>query len=150
VREPPEPGGRFGANWLHLGVCFGGRWWRYRQNKHHRWSLDDNQIEQYHLAAALPPAVRWWEATAVPRRVVQVVELADGVTLAWLVCEDLARLNEVADPIGPTLVSVTLLDGTQLASRWAARTRASWPTIRGPRLCHSVTLQGVGKPFETK
>jgi hypothetical protein len=114
VREPPDPGGRFGANWLHLGVWFGGRWWRYRQNKHHRWSLDDNQIEQYHLAAALPPGVRWWEAMAVPTRAVQVVELAEGVTLVSLVCEDLARLDEVADllrAIGPTLVVTTLLDG---------------------------------------
>jgi hypothetical protein len=124
VREPPDPGGRFGANWLHLGVWFGGRWWRYRQNKHHRWSLDDNQIEQYHLAAALPPGVRWWEAMTVPRRVVQVVELDEGVTLVSLVCEDLARLDEVADllrAIGPTLVVTTLLDGPQLASRWTAR-----------------------------
>jgi len=61
---------------------------------------------------------------AVPRRVVQVVELADGVTLVSLVCEDLARLDEVADllrAIGPTLVITTLLDGPQLASRWTAR-----------------------------
>src|SRR5262249_53843005 len=120
----PDPGGRFGANWLHLGVRFGGRWWRYRQNKHHRWSLDDNQIEQYHLAGALSPGVRWWEAMAVPRRAVQVVELAEGVTLVSVVCEDLARLDEVADllrAIGPTLVVTTLLDGPQLASRWTAR-----------------------------
>jgi len=124
VRELPDPGGRFGSNWLHLGVWFGGRWWRYRQNKHHRWSLDDSQIEQYHLAAVLPPAVRWWEAMAVPRRVVQVVELDEGVTLVSLVCEDLARLDEVADllrAIGPTLVVTTLLDGPQLATRWTAR-----------------------------
>jgi hypothetical protein len=127
VREPSDPGGRFGANWLHLGVWFGGRWWRYRQNKHHRWSLDESQIEQYHLAAALPPAppgVRWWEAMAVPRRTIQVVELADGVTLVSLICEDLARLDEVADllrAIGPTLVVTILLDGPQLASRWTAR-----------------------------
>jgi hypothetical protein len=124
VREPPDPGARFGANWLHLGVWFGGRWWRYRQNKHHRWSLDDNQIEQYHLAAALSPAVQWWEAMAVPRRAVQVVELADGVSVVSLICEDLARLDEVADllrAIGPTLVVTTLLDGPQLASRWTAR-----------------------------
>src|SRR5262245_27481394 len=124
VREPPDPASRFVANWLHLGVWFGGRGWRYRQNKHHRSSLDDNQIEQYHLAAALPPGVRWWEAMAVPRRAVQVVELADGVTLVSLVCEDLARLDEVADllrAIGPTLVVTTLLDGPQLASRWTAR-----------------------------
>src|SRR6516165_8738449 len=124
VREPPGPGGGFGANWLHLGVWFGGRWWHYRQNKHHHWSLDDTQIEQYHLAVSLLPAVRWWEAMAVPRRAVQVVELGEGVTLVSLVCEDLARLDEVADllrAIGPTLVVTTLLDGPQLASRWTAR-----------------------------
>src|SRR5262249_35858216 len=124
VREQPGPGGRFGANWLHLGVWFGGRWWRYRQNKHHRWSLDDNQIEQYHLGAALPPGVRWWEAMEVPRRSVQVVESGEGFTLVSLVCEDLARLDEVAElirTIGPTLVITTLLDGPQLASRWTAR-----------------------------
>src|SRR5262249_36458718 len=124
VREPPGPGGRFGANWLHLGVRVGVRWWRYRQNKHHRWSLDDNQIEQYHLATALPPAVRWWEAMAVPRRGEQVVELDAGVTLVSLVCGDRPRLDEVADllrAIGPTLVVTTLLDGPQLASRWTAR-----------------------------
>jgi hypothetical protein len=124
VREPRAPDGRFGANWLHLGVWFGGRWWHYRQNKHHRWSLDDDQINQYHLAQALPLAVRWWEAMAVPKRAVQVVELGDGVTLASVVCEDLARLDEVADllrAIGPTLVVTVLLDGPQLASRWTAR-----------------------------
>jgi len=68
--------------------------------------------------------VRWWEAMAVPRRAVQVVELDEGVTLVSLVCEDLARLDEVADllrAIGPTLVITTLLDGPQLASRWTAR-----------------------------
>src|SRR5262249_43069848 len=45
-------------------------------------------------------------------------------TLVSLVCEDLARLGEVADllrAIGPTLVVTTLLDGPQLASRWTAR-----------------------------
>src|SRR5262249_22573331 len=116
-REPRDPRGRCGANWLHLGVWFGGRWWRYRQDKQHRWSLDDNQINQYHLAAALPPGVRWWEAMAVPRRAVQVVELADGVTLVSLVCEDLARLDEVADLLrasGPALWGSTLPHGPQL------------------------------------
>jgi hypothetical protein len=52
------------------------------------------------------------------------VELDEGVTLVSLICEDLARLDEVADllrAIGPTLVITTLLDGPQLASRWTAR-----------------------------
>jgi hypothetical protein len=121
VREPPDTGGRFGADWLHLGVWLGGRWWRYRQNKRHRWSLDDNQSEQYHLATALPPGVRWWEAMAVPRRTVQVVELGEGVTVVSLVCEDLARLDEVADLLRAIGLVTTLLEGPQLASRWTAR-----------------------------
>jgi hypothetical protein len=124
VREAPGPAGGLGGNWLHLAVRFGGRWWHYRQNKHHRWSLDEGQIEQYQLAEVLPPAVRWWEAMEVPRREVQVLELGEGITLVSLVCEDLARLDEVADllrAIGPTLVVTILLDGPQLPSRWTAR-----------------------------
>jgi hypothetical protein len=55
---------------------------------------------------------------------VQILELDEGVTLVSLVCEDLARIDEVADllrVVGPTLVVTTLLDGPQLASRWTAR-----------------------------
>ena len=60
----------------------------------------------------------------VPRRSVQVVEVGEGVTLVALVCEDLAQIDEVADlvrSVGPTMVVTPLLDGPQLASRWAAR-----------------------------
>lgn len=124
VREAPEPADEQSRNWLHLAVRFGGRWWHYRQNKHHRWFLDEGQIEQYHLAGALPPGVRWWEAMEVPRRAVQLLELGEGITLASVVCEDLARLDEVAEllrAIGPTLVVTILLDGPQLPSRWTAR-----------------------------
>ena len=95
-----------------------------RQPKHHRWSLDDAQIRQYHLAGALHPHIRWWEAMEVPGRSVQFVELCDGVTLASLVCEDLAQTDEVASVIrsvGPMIVVIPLLDGPQLSSRWAAR-----------------------------
>src|SRR5262249_17696307 len=117
----------WGDNGLLLGGWWGGRWWRYGKNKHNGWFLEGKQIDQSPLAAALPPVppgVRWWEAMAVPRRAVQILELGDGVTLVSLVCEDLARLDEVADllrAIGPTLVVTTLLDGPQLASRWTAR-----------------------------
>ncbi|HSS10277.1 MAG TPA: ABC transporter substrate-binding protein, partial [Acidimicrobiales bacterium] len=54
----------------------------------------------------------------------QFLELGSGVTVACLVCEDLARIDEVADllrAVGPTLVVTILLDGPQLASRWTAR-----------------------------
>jgi hypothetical protein len=124
VREHPAPPGRFPANWVHIGVSVGGQWTHIRQNKHHRWSLDDTQIRQYHLAGALHPHTRWWEAMEVPRRSVQFVELGGGVTLASMVCEDLAQTDEVASVIravGPAIVVTPLLDGPQLSSRWGAR-----------------------------
>jgi len=124
VRERPARPGRFPRNWVHIGVSVGGQWTHIRQSKHHRWSLDDAQIRQYHLAGALRPHVRWWEAMEVPRRSVQFVELGGGVTLTSLVCEDLAQTDEVADVIravGPTIVVTPLLDGPQLSSRWGAR-----------------------------
>ena len=124
VRERPPQPGQFPGNWVHIGVSTGGRWVHIRQPKHHRWSLDDSQIRQYHLAGALHPHVRWWEAMEVPGRSVQFVELCDGVTLASLVCEDLAQTDEVASVIrsvGPTIVVVPLLDGPQLSTRWGAR-----------------------------
>jgi hypothetical protein len=130
-----RPGG-LGCNQMHIGVnprlekggpfpsspC--GPWFNIRQDKHHRWSLDERQIYQYHLGGALHPHVRWWEAIDVPRRSVQVVELGEGITIVSLVCEDLAQNDDVAEvirSIGPTIVSTALLDGPQLTSRWSAR-----------------------------
>jgi hypothetical protein len=124
VREAVDDMVHLPGNWLHLGVSVGGQWWHYRQNKHHRWFLDDAQIAQYDLGAVLRPGVRWWEAMVVPRRSVQFTEVSHGATLVSLVCEDLARLDEVADllrVVGPTLVVALLLDGPQLAFRWTAR-----------------------------
>jgi hypothetical protein len=112
------------TNWVRIGAYFGDSWWHYSQNKHHRWFLDESQISQYNLAGELHPAVRWWEAMPVPRRSVQFIELGEGITFVAVICEDLARLDEVADllrAVGPTLVVTPLLDGPQLSSRWTAR-----------------------------
>jgi hypothetical protein len=102
----------------------GRQWFHIRQNKHHRWSLDESQIYQYHLGGALHPRVLWWEAMEVPRRSVQFVTLGEEITVVSLVCEDLAENDQVAEVIrdvGPTGVIAVLLDGPQLTSRWAAR-----------------------------
>jgi hypothetical protein len=59
----------------------------------------------------------------VPRRSIEFVEVAE-LTLAALVCEDLAQNDDVAElirQVGPTIVLTALLDGPQLNSRWAAR-----------------------------
>jgi hypothetical protein len=135
VRQATPPPGRFPTNWLHMsfnpGLEKGGQrpgerdapWFHLRQNKHHRWSLDEAQVEQYHLGAALHPHIRWWEAMDVPPMAIQFVEVAELV-LTSLVCEDLAHNDDIAQlirSVGPTVVFNVLLDGPQLASRWTAR-----------------------------
>jgi hypothetical protein len=135
VRQRPKEPGRFGSNWIHVGVSprleKGGTlpseqsatWFHIRQNKHHRWSLDESQIYQYHLGGVLHPHIRWWEAMEVPRSAVQFIEVAE-LTLVSLVCEDLAWNDDVAKlirSVGPTIVLTHLLDGPQLTSRWSAR-----------------------------
>src|SRR5262249_39445443 len=88
-----------------------------------RWSLNEDQVEQYHLGAALHPHIRWWEAMETPRLGIQFVEVAELV-LTSLVCEDLAHNDDIAQlirSVGPTVVLNVLLDGPQLPSRWTAR-----------------------------
>jgi hypothetical protein len=123
VREPTTTGG-YGRNYLHFGVRTARGWERYQQDKHHRWYLDDSQLRQYGLTRSLDPTKLWWEAIDVRERTLNVIDLGHGVTAAPLICEDLARLDEVADlvrRIGPSLVVAVLLDGPQLRSRWTGR-----------------------------
>jgi hypothetical protein len=135
VRQQSPAPGQAPQNWLHMGfnprfqkgaslpTDPGPPWFHVRQRKHHRWSLDEAQIDQYHLGGVLHPHVRWWESMEVPRRAIEFVEVAE-LTLAALVCEDLAQNDDVAElirSVGPTCVLTLLLDGPQLNSRWAAR-----------------------------
>jgi hypothetical protein len=136
IRQRSPSPGQFPGNWVHTGVSPrlqkgaepaegpGRQWFHVRQNKHHRWSLDESQIYQYNLAGALHPHVRWWEAMEVPARSLQFMSLGEEITIVSLVCQDLAETDEIADVIrsvGPTVVFTVLLDGPQLSSRWAAR-----------------------------
>jgi hypothetical protein len=135
VRQRSEDPARPPGNWMHVGVnprlqkggplpsADGEAWFHVRQNKHHRWALDESQIKQYHLGSALHPHIRWWEAMEVPRRALQFVEVAELATVS-LVCEDMAESDNVAElirSVGPTVVIAGLLDGPQLTSRWSAR-----------------------------
>jgi hypothetical protein len=136
IRQPIRQPGQFPANWLHVGVNAAlekgrplsseGRqpWFHLRQNKHHRWMLDQSQVDQYHLGGALHPHIRWWEAMQVPRMAMQFVEVAELV-LVSLICQDLADQNDkiaqLIRSVGPNLVLSVLLDGPQLSSRWSAR-----------------------------
>ena len=131
VRGRPEEASKFARNVVHVGVATGDYWVHIRQDKHHRWTLDQGQIDQYHLGGALHPHVRWWEAIEVPERSVQIVEVGEGATVVSLVCEDLAQIDDVADvlrSVGPMILITPLLDGPQLRRRGGRPgTPASWP-----------------------
>ena len=123
VRERADGNG-FGTNRLQVAMRDGRSWRRIEQAKHHRWCIDGPQVRQYHLSRALDPSRQWWEAIALPERRIEVLDPAGGTTIAPLICEDLARIDEVADVlrrVGPTLVIALLLDGPQLRTRWPCR-----------------------------
>jgi hypothetical protein len=135
VRGRATHPGSLGSNWMHMGInptlekigplpspaC--DPWFHIRQNKHHRWSLDEAQIRQYNLGGALHPDIQWWEAMDVPRRSIQFLQVGEEITCVSLVCEDLAQddVAQVIRSVGPTIVLAGLLDGPQLPSRWGAR-----------------------------
>lgn len=119
-----ETASGLGGNYVHLSVRTHDGWESYQQPKHHRWCLDRPQIRQYHLSHVLDPSRQWWEAIDLPPRTLEIVDVGGGGVVAPLVCEDLARMDEVADVlrrIGPSLVVAVLLDGPQLPQRWPCR-----------------------------
>ncbi len=94
----------------------------HEQSKHHRWRLDNGQVNRYALNLDAKTS-KWWENIDISRRELPVYAIRNGVSMAVLVCEDLAR-NDPAMPviraIGPNLVVALLMDGPQLAVRWPA------------------------------
>jgi len=101
-----------------------GKWFTMQQDKHHRWKLDDSQIATYDLGGVLSGARDSWESIAIPRRRISFITSNAWMTIAPLICEDLARLDPVSDLIrgvGPTLLVALLQDGPQLPSRWPGR-----------------------------
>jgi len=94
----------------------------WEQSKHHRWCVEAWQIANYGLP--LDRDLLWWEDIDITRRTVVAARFSSGATVACLVCEDLARV-EPAQPVlrdmGPNLIVALLMDGPQLATRWAAK-----------------------------
>lgn len=95
------------------------------QNKHHRWRLDRGQTERYALDFDDDPDNdKWWEDIDVSERKLPFFGLRKDMSLATLICEDLARTDPAMTAIravGPNLVVALLMDGPQLAVRWPGR-----------------------------
>lgn len=124
VREPSVSPTRLGRNYAHIGVWDGREWTRLEADKHHRWHLDASQVVTYGLTDVFATSKTWWEAISIPRRSIPIIDIGAGATTSVLICEDLARLDEVAEVlryVGPSLVVTLLLDGPQLANRWSSR-----------------------------
>jgi len=92
--------------------------------KHHRWCLNEDQIDMYGLSPALDPSRTWWEDIRLTNRSIPFLVLRNKWSVTSLICEDLARndpAREVVEAIGPNLVISLLMDGPQISSRWSAR-----------------------------
>jgi hypothetical protein len=112
------------CNAVVLSVFFAERWYMLRQDKHHRWKLDQRQVRQYRLGGTLASDCNWWEHMRIRRRKLSILAPTGWLALCPLICEDMAQLEPVAEVIrgiGPTLVIGLLMDGPQLPHRWAAR-----------------------------
>ncbi len=92
--------------------------------KHHRWRVDESQINEYDLAPSLDPSRIWWEDLRVVNRCLPFIVIRNKWTVTSLICEDLARndpARSVVEAIGPNLVISLLMDGPQITSRWSSR-----------------------------
>jgi hypothetical protein len=138
-----------GENYLCFDLPIGGRDFMVslQQRKHHRWRLDKYQIMQYGLGTNLDPESEWWEHISLVDRKLMFVAMRPWLTMAALICEDLARPDPAADlvrAVGPNLVIALLMDGPQLAQRWSGRYAAGLADDPGSSVL-SVTSRGMSK-----
>lgn len=114
------------------------------QRKHHRWRLNDSQINQYGLGGRLNPEKIWWEHIDISKRELVFVAMQGWLAMAVLLCEDLARPDPVGDlvrAVGPNLVITLLMDGPQLKARWGSRYATTLADDPG---CSVLTLTSLG------
>jgi hypothetical protein len=94
------------------------------REKHHRWKLGRQQIEDYGLIGGLNPAYDWWEDLTLLSRRVDFTVFRSSSVIAAMICEDLARVDpcqQLLRAIGPNIVVSLLMDAPQYPSRWPAR-----------------------------
>jgi hypothetical protein len=124
IHAGPPKGKVGGRNYARICTRFLDGYVEFDQDKHHRWFLDESQIQQYHLGATLNPTKKWWENTELIPRTLNFIALDSYVTFSVLICEDLARAEPVGNllrAVGPNLLIALLQDGPQLRTRWSAR-----------------------------
>lgn len=94
------------------------------REKHHRWTLDRDEILVYGLEGRLSPSLAWAEDIDLLSRRVDFSVIRQSSVISAMICEDLARVDpcqEVIRAIGPRIVFALLMDAPQLKARWPAR-----------------------------
>lgn len=130
-------------NEVRLAIYFSGRWYVLGQRKHHRWQLDRSQIQQYQLEGKLSTDRSLFENIQLGQRRLSVLAPTGWLSLCPLICEDLAQLEPVSELIrggGPTLLISLLMDGPQLAERWAARYASVFADDPGTAVLNQTSL----------
>lgn len=106
----PAKDGSTGSNFAR--VVFD-EWIPTDQAKHHRWRLDKAQIDRYGILG-LSSKPFWWECIPVHNRYLYFHSMGYRMTMAVLICEDLARpdpAGEIIRAVGPNLIIALLMDG---------------------------------------
>jgi hypothetical protein len=122
----------------------------FRQRKHHRWRIEERQIQQYQISDELDPSRIYWENLRVGERHVCFVALHPDLLATVLICEDLAQYEPVGRlvrAVGPNLVVALLMDGPQVAGRWPERYAAVLTDDPG---CSVLTVSSIGMTLRTK
>jgi hypothetical protein len=141
IGRPSEPKVRHGENYISIDVPPNVS---ILQKKHHRWKLDESQIQQYGLGSRLDPGKAWWEHIDISQRELAFLAMQAWLVMTVLICEDLARPDPVGDlvrAVGPNLVIALLMDGPQLKARWGARYATTLADDPG---CSVLTLTSLG------
>jgi hypothetical protein len=114
------------------------------KRQHHRWQLESGQILQYGLGTHLNHKKAWWEYISVEKRQITFLAVNPWLTIAPLICEDLARQDPVGElmrAVGPNLVVCLLMDGPQMKARWSGRYATVLADDPG---CSVLTLTSLG------
>lgn len=141
IGQSSKPGTEHGKNYISIDLPPN---LSFVQTKHHRWKLDESQIEQYGLGSRLDPGKKWWEHIDISQRELAFLAMQAWLVMTVLICEDLARPDPVGDlvrAVGPNLVVALLMDGPQLKARWGARYATTLADDPGSSV---LTLTSVG------
>src|SRR6202000_982025 len=97
--------------------------WSARE-KHHRWTLDRDEVLAYGLEGRLSPSISWAEDIDLLSRRVDFAVVRQSSVVSAMIREALARVDpcqELIRAIGPSIVFALLMDAPQLKARWPAR-----------------------------